>query len=307
MGHSSSLKLEIITRSFALFIGSVYAAGFLVVSIYLAEYGVIPTSLFRPRFVGAGVLFLVFVGLPAPAAIFARRSVERTAAHPPSPTDSKPTQVPFFPFLAFLYVYSIFPAIFLSGFRGDRVVFDWQLLIIAATYLAAIGGITYARMFGALNWRGDILSLLCATLLLVVLGDCASPGFQLTVIWVTWAGAVGESLVRNWHSISRFEAHGPEFVLAAILASAGFFAKAIYPKIGPEFGGGLPSPAIIQFDEAPPFGMPARSSVLLLEESEEGYFVLRGKGATKAVFLPRRVVGGIYFGGTPEKSGRSGK
>jgi hypothetical protein len=187
------------------------------------------------------------------------------------------------------------------------MVFDWQLLIIAATYLAAIGGITYAQMFGALNWRGDILSLLCAALLLVVLGDCATQGFQLIVIWVTWAGAVGECLVRNWHSIKRFEAHGPEFVLAAVLASAGFFAKSIYPKIRPEFGGGLPSPAIIQFDGAPPFGMPDRSSVLLLEESEDGYFVLRTKGATKAVFLPKKVVGGIYFGGTLEKLGRDRK
>jgi hypothetical protein len=306
VGSSLSSKLEIISRSFAVLIGSVYAAGFLVASIYLAEYGATPTSLFRPRFMGAGVLFWLFVALPAPTGIYARRfSAERwTDSQSQAKASSKVHVFSSVHFAAFLYVSSVVLAAIMSGFLWDRAVFNWHFFVIAATYLVAMGGIVYAHTFAPVTGRGALLSLLCAVLLFAVLGEFAGQGFQILVLWVAGAGAVADDVARHWPSMKQLEGHRPEFLFVTLMAAATFFARAIYPRIRPEYGGGDPSPAVIQFNNVPPFDMPDRSSVWLLEESEDGYYVLRSKGSTKAVFLPKKIIRGIYFGAATEKSGQ---
>ena len=63
-GTRSLGPLESITRLGALLVGIAYVAGFVIVTLHHAQYGIGEISLLRARVFSAGILFGSFVALP---------------------------------------------------------------------------------------------------------------------------------------------------------------------------------------------------------------------------------------------------
>jgi hypothetical protein len=298
MESNLSSNIGVIVRLIGAVVGFIYAAGFLVVSIYLAAYGVVPVGLFRAKFMAAGTAFLVFVALALLPAIRLRSSDDEgnTAGPSRSVPKWKTKLVSGAISVSLLYTYSYTLAFLTTGFYLSRVEFDRRGLIVLAAFVAAVGAITYAQTFWGLAWRSAVLSLICGALLERVSMAYTSQGFQSRVIWFALVGVLAHQLPRQLPSIRRFEGLSPELLFLLGVGLASIFAHLVYPRIRPEYGGGLPSPAVIKFDGYSPLGKADRSRVWLLDETDDGYYILPNKGSTKAVYVPRKAVGAIYFG-----------
>jgi hypothetical protein len=80
------------------------------------------------------------------------------------------------------------------------------------------------------------------------------------------------------------------------LCLVGLFAGFIYPKIRPSVGGGAPTAVELQFGEKSPLGTPMRSRVWLIDENNNGFYILRAPNDKKAVYVPRGSVSAVYYG-----------
>ena len=75
----------------------------------------------------------------------------------------------------------------------------------------------------------------------------------------------------------------------------GLYASSIYGRIQPKYGGGAPTPTVVYLTKPLAWMDSNVVSALLLDESEEGYFIL-APNADRALFIPRSNVAALYFG-----------
>jgi hypothetical protein len=87
-----------------------------------------------------------------------------------------------------------------------------------------------------------------------------------------------------------WERHFP--VLATALLT---YATLIYGHIKPSFGGGPPSPVVLYLTAETPISTTDSASVLLLDETDHGYYVLLNPQEKTAYFLRRDLVSAIHF------------
>ncbi len=62
------------------------------------------------------------------------------------------------------------------------------------------------------------------------------------------------------------------------------------------FGGGDPAPVVLHLSSKSPLSESLTLSVLLVDETEEGYYVLTKPGERRAYFLRRDLVSVVEFG-----------
>src|SRR4051794_31043872 len=74
-----------------------------------------------------------------------------------------------------------------------------------------------------------------------------------------------------------------------------------YPHIKASWGGGTPVPVTIYFSKDSPVMSNQSASVQLLDESDNGFYIVSRKDS-KAVFIPRTAVSFLYFGKKPPAS-----
>lgn len=84
-------------------------------------------------------------------------------------------------------------------------------------------------------------------------------------------------------------------VLLQAIGVVGFFTFAFYPKIKPMLGGGEPTRAIFQFANSSPIDDTKKTEVWLVDEVDDGYYVLRTPNDHKAIFIAKPLVSAIYF------------
>lgn len=88
-------------------------------------------------------------------------------------------------------------------------------------------------------------------------------------------------------------------LLLLALAAPILYAHAIYGKVSQQWGGGHGAPVIIKFErDMPPFGL--TSPVYMLEETDEGFYLVDAKDDHQAIYVPRKDVKEVgYFGTSP--------
>src|SRR4051812_22957072 len=62
--------VEMLAKAFAIVIGVAYAAGFTIITLHHARFGILQFEMFRPRVAAAGVTFLALVLLPIAVALW---------------------------------------------------------------------------------------------------------------------------------------------------------------------------------------------------------------------------------------------
>jgi hypothetical protein len=280
-----------------------YGAGFLILSLHHASFGISQFNLLRPKIISAGVLFLVLSALAA---------IETTQAFvfhlgidklPETDNISVPTRrhVRWIYSLAFLLIALVLSALLLRQFLGDSppgdALYSWALgaVLPSAAAFVAIPFILMRKR------KGELAACVVVVVLSVLwMAYCIYRTRDTTFsVLVGWFLLCSHDfyLVRGALKDIRQLPH-VNWVQAITLAmgTVVFFGVQVYPRIRSGFGGGSPSQATLQFVDRSPFDVTGKARVWFIDETDFGFYVIRSKEAKKAIFLPRNTIAAIYFG-----------
>lgn len=282
-------------------------ADFVVVTFSQARLGIVEFTALRPKVISAGLAFIFFTVAPLVMAFqwfnlfgFSQRSV---GGEPSSrwefPTEGhkrflEPLRIAWYlasVYFAVQFFTIAFPSAGQASHRGRWGETD-RLASMVAIILISAG--PFPRWFVR---RPKTMTAAIGVLAVLSFGLGASVGdpdsFWLAVWFVLVPFAfkmVSElKLAATWRT-ARVEVLFPLLVAVLLLYSA-----KIYPRLGPQFGGGLPQEIVIFLYEKGPLGGPnAKIEANLIDETNEGYYI-QPVGAGTAYFIPRGQVAAVQF------------
>jgi hypothetical protein len=83
------------------------------------------------------------------------------------------------------------------------------------------------------------------------------------------------------------------YFLAFVPVVFGLYSTKVYPNIPHQFGGGTPAPIVLHLTKKLPVFDSDSAPVSLIDETEQGYYVLHG--SDKALFVARGMVEEVEF------------
>lgn len=293
-------RLDLVSRAGAILLVALYGAGFLVVSFRDASYGIVEFGVFRTRLLSAGIIFAIFLGIPFLEAcrVFGLLGVpafESRIGGRDEKLDSSAFSVRSMQIFVFISS-SLGTAFFMRMLLAD---FDWSLrfVLLYLSYMAVVSAVLVARGFGRLR-NSAVLSIVVLTVTVALLAFLITMRQWDYLLLLAWFALVGrltfqmDSPIREPRKL--IEANWTLTVLN-IVAVFGLFAVFLYPKIRPVYGGGEPTKVVLEFATVSPIGKSAKSEVWLVDETNEGYYVIHGLNDHKAIFIPRPSVSAVYF------------
>jgi hypothetical protein len=285
-------------RTSAIAFATIYGAGFVIVNLHQARFGVSAFDLFKPKVFAAGV---TFVGLVLVVAVLVFRIMGLAWwASTRSPGRARnwtavlvfdiPTVFTGCAVLAqglsvavlsgdlsplrnartggfFMLVGSVGLLATYWNFRGERLA---QRPITGVTLAFASAAIFFFGHYLFIDRRVLWLSLWFSFIAFVVifLYINTAPERRLTVAW--------------------------EYNLGLFLATVFVYANFVYPNVRATWGGGIPAVVEVYFRDVPPFGGQTMNT-RLLDENDRGFYVIPNEDSSVAYFLPREAVAFIKF------------
>jgi hypothetical protein len=291
------------TTSHVLVVGAgvVYLFGFIVVSIFDASYGIADFNLFRTKVIAVGSLFVFLLAVPMVATFRMFSFFGLTVEHVnPSPIEVSPKNRIFMiadmalsiPFACIgLTVLLVFlsPKFSLGEWKGWG--FGLFILLVA---LGAAQAISARKWFNAHPFLFVFVSSLNTAALFFVVFRYTDRSYFWLVLWL--------SLVCLFTLQTSLKLRTPEalrktewerLLLIIVPAIFGLYATKVYPNIKHQFGGGAPVPIVLHLTKKLPVFESDNPSVSLIDETEQGFYVLRG--SDKAVFVARGLVEEVEF------------
>ena len=298
-------RLETILRLVGGVAIAAYVAGFFVVGMYQAHYGIYELDLLRPRVAAAGIAFMAMLVLAALGARhhFGNRplppgfwSLDRMQGATWAVNVARAAALyPAFllltmavPLIAWMFDFS--PQ---GGFTYDR----WDVAVVGFS-LAVFFVPAADLLFPVWPWA-SILSVwtLCGTVFALAWFD-RNDVRVLVAAWLTaagWFAAWSKRFVDQprTQSIQDWGLCGSTFLFVVAL-----YAFNVYPVVRPQFGGGGPRDVTFQLDG--PSG-PQTIDVLLIEQVDSGYYYIlkNEKDDHSTYFLPLDRVQRVTFMSPP--------
>ena len=296
----------------------VYVCGFVVVSLYEAEFGIADFALLRIKALAAGLLFVLFVGFPSVLGMrtfqlfgfsFSRRVK----------IDVRPDQETYFDIIRIcdLYASSVFSALLLQLFfvHSPR---NW--IVDPATYqepghfssLPLGVGLASFALLALFIINGPQIAKHFA----VKPRRCTALACLSALVWVTWTLRMSDWLffqlsawcylvsLCSWvvgrliHKGAGLKARIWEIdVLFGFALSVTWFAASMYGNIKPAFGGGSPIAAKLYLQQDNPVLGSKIVDSYIIEETEQGYYVAKPSESDKrTIFIPRSIVTSVQLG-----------
>jgi hypothetical protein len=274
----------------------VYVAGFLVVSIHNASYGIVQHDLLRPRVLATGVLFFAFLAV----GIFVGSLTFRVFLFKEKRTFADPK------LLSYLYIGRHFDLLFaamsssliltfffvtehylLRFWVGFPVIFAVQIVHLYLQYRRLEKSPRLVTAFAVLLFLGSA----------AVLVKIAPESFIARTLWFTVVGILTLAAKRSSGNLTTvLEALWGLLVGATVFVIA-VFAIFMYPKMRPSVSGGSPVPVVLQFkDKSPLDPTQQRSFGWILDESDAGFYLLKNDQDKDAIFVPRTDVTLVFYG-----------
>jgi hypothetical protein len=297
-------RLEAVTKLSAVLAGMIYAAGFFIVSIDHARFGISEVGLFRPRIFTAGATFMLLV-LVGGLSVFRTFGIFLKVRHPMAIIKWTPdTQSRANAFLI-LNLFSVVTGLaytfaFILNPRRISADLDWIWAARSGLWFLLYGGSLFfvvgkSNLMLERPWSCVILAfLLNAERFIISFQEDRSV--LLLSVFIYFSGLTAFYLYDEFKSASlrslEFERLIP---LAASLLI--FYGTWVYGMILPIYGGGLPVSAILYLDR-PIAGLPSGGTVAaIIEETDQGYyFLLKQNPDSRAIFVRRSDVAGVRFG-----------
>lgn len=287
--------LELIARAGAVLLALVYGSGFLIISLRHAAFGIAQYSFFAPRILSAGILFVFLIIVPTVAAsrIFPEDS-EHDKDVAPEVLWCRRTEAVLS--LAITSVVLAFVASFL--FKSEQPVPFHGFVLCGTTLLFATVARRVVRKRTESPVRGAILSL--SAFAALTASTLTHPQSHFAVI-SGWFFLVGfatpdvllRKLMREPQTLKYLQWETWAFLALFALSS---YSILIYGSVKPEYGGGSTRPITLFLSQRIPVMASLSSQVHLIDENENGYYVLPTPESKRAIFVPRRVVAAIRFG-----------
>lgn len=312
---SDRFSFEAIAKGTTYTLPFVYVCGFVILSLYEAEYGIADLSLVRVKPLAAGLLFAFFIGYPS---IVGVRSFQLLGLKKPGGTKVEigpRSNLRYFYIIKIseLYILSVFSSLVLRVFftQGPRVwLFDTPTYQDPGHFslLTFSAGITSTAVFfmGIMPSMHGIIAkhfapkpIRCAVLISLISVLWAIWTFEMSDLIffevVGWCFLVGiASIVAAWLVEQGKGLKATDWELRIVFAFTllvPWFATGLYGSIKPAFGGGSPVPANLYLKEENAIFRGKVLDVRILEETEQGYYVVSKTDAPKtAVFIPRSSV-----------------
>jgi len=268
-----------------------YAVGFLITSLYYADYGFFPTNPFHTRVASAGVWFGIIILVP----MFVGRLSLRQ--HILRRMQAKPWQQ--WSVLALtLYIASYSASFLLSpAFQIDQTLRSSAIpLMISVGVLIFVAGPIYKwlqkpRLAAVLIWI-TVFGLIQFNLARALM---RGHGFTEDALGL-WIFAVAVAAVTDLYDFpSNVGWHTDWYsTVGILLLLITVFSSHVYPHIKSSWGGGQTLPIVLYVNGASPIFPNQPWQVQLVEEAEDGFYVLRNPDK-KAIFVPRSAVSLVYF------------
>jgi hypothetical protein len=168
------------------------------------------------------------------------------------------------------------------------VVGAWALFSLIAVPILAKKFVDRPKQCLALSFLYSLGILLYAALY----GD---PSLMWCSAWLCFVGLAGVLVYVGMSDPKRLRAYEWEKLLPILFGAVFVFAVRIYGNIVWYYGGGKPVPVIMTIATKTPVSDSNSVPVLLVEETEHGYFVLTLKDRETAYYLRRDLVTAIHF------------
>lgn len=269
-----------------------------MVSLHYASYGMVQFDLLRSRVLSAGILLLIFLaissleasriyglfGFCSPAGTLKQRGLFSSGSI------SAKQVMELESFVQALLVGSIM----FTSLLGFEVRVRY-LVILPLGAFEVLVILVIRKYFEKKPKSGGILACLSIVLGFIALVDMSGTWFA----WVMWFWISGEMVVSvagkvmNPAKIRDIKLYTFTFWCLAVVSGFAYF---IYPKINPSLGGGAPVAVELRFGDKSPLDKSMSSRVWLVDESNNGFYILRGRYDRKAVFIPRGLITAVYYG-----------
>ncbi len=296
--NRTKTTLETFSQALVVGAGLLYLFGFVIVSIFDASYGVADFSLFRTKVLAVGTLFVFLLSLPVLLTfrMFGIFGLRNRTPDPFTPSSPRARVFHFIdvalyiPFactgIAWLVVF-LFPRSALWRGKG----FSLFLLTSALVAVPAVLGINH---FNKHPLVFVLMSLVADVFLFVVLFKYTDRAFFWIVAWFVIVAVVAllvSHTVKDRENLKHTQRE--RVFLSFVPLIFGVYAFKVYPQLRHEVGGGVPVSIVLHLTKKlPPFDSEI-VPVSLIDETEQGYYVLRG--SDKAVFVARGLVEAVEF------------
>jgi hypothetical protein len=131
-------------------------------------------------------------------------------------------------------------------------------------------------------------------LLVVVMYRFQDHHQMVLIFWfyMVGLGALWLSKSLRADEIKQFEWERQFSAIALVFLT---YSTSIYGQIKPSFGGGSPTPVVLYLSTKTPISTTDSANVLLLEETDHGYYILRNAQEQTAYFIRRDAVLAVNF------------
>lgn len=296
-------RLDLAARVGAVALVALYGAGFLVVSIHNAWYGIVEFGLFRTKLLSAGIVFAIFFAIPfmETCKIYGLFGIEPW----------KPAQQigfgssPFWKWSAKLFVF--FTAAWVTSYVLRTSLLDDHPYLrvsgwfsVAAFGIPVVVGVSVGSGILRNKVYGTLLTVLAFAAIAILIIELLHGKEFVFATLIGWFALVGW-LTHEMHTPIREPVKLVEvrwdIAVVNVVSLFTLFGGWIYPKIGVQFGGGRPSRVALQFVGVSPVDNSSKMEVWLVDETDDGYYFVRAPEDRKAIFVPRSFVSAVYFQG----------
>jgi hypothetical protein len=296
-GSSLSARIEFLTRVGALFIGSVYFAGFITITVHHAQFGIGEINLFKARALSAGILFALLTALPV---FLAARISGYAGLHSQSGfvISTEPPHENLSDIIVAIAMYM--PCYGLS--YSTMILFEdkWPNLAPWWAHVAFWAGALALPIISPFTKKYPYK---CIAALLVAVVALGLGVYRIDggAVWSRTLWFYACALLTKWakpylRDSSRWRSFEFERWIGVLLLLIVYFSTFVYGHARFRFGGGAPVPIRLYLvTDAPNLFHDNPASALLIEETENGFYVLRTANDTVALFAPRSIIRALEF------------
>lgn len=286
-------RVEILAHIVTVSAIAIYVCGFVVLSVQHASLGLPQVNLLRPRILSAGVLLIVFAGIPT-LGMFQIGEVREFLTGNHAVKDRFRATVRLGPVA--IMALAVLAFLFRQLLVGSPGTHDFRGFLGLAL---SIGLITALEVWFPPVWVRRLIITVSVAWLIFCVYLTMDKTLYILLGWFSWCAF---TTVQTYGALKRPEELWTVNLFQTIVGTVitfGFFAVYVYPRIPAIRGGGEAIPATLSFvlqDKQPPVGTTQQLKVWMVDETDTGFYFLQSKESKKAVFVPRNEVSAIFFG-----------
>jgi hypothetical protein len=295
--------LDNLSKSWFAILATIYACGYLTVSIYHSYLGMNDIGLLRPRIAAAGLVFLVILSIGIWLLNFAREiALQVVRGLDEWHRWFYSLCVSSLDLLCrdFIFAFILTPIFRFHGYQPLRIALPLLVILSALALNGLYAAANNAGVVKVMTHWGFCLSCLCVTLILVF-GSIPYRGqFGIrqfaAFLFLSQIGFSGLGKVSS--KTGQFRFSGWTSLVSQLIFPVIVYGAFVYPQIHSAFGGGDPTSASLQLTSDACGRKAGLVTIKIVDETDSGFYLLELSGSG-VCFVPRSSVGSIEFGKNP--------